>query len=537
MNRNKTLVRIVMVCLFLGVTTSIAAQSNKISGLKLIVQNDESVQGWIDEYEFEEPVSAGTIHYIDPVNGSSWADGGRGTSANPWRTLQEVVDEGLVEYYAYTVAYPDSNSPLVVFNAGAPVKGGDTLLLRDGYHGHLTVNRFNFMDWLTIKAASGATPVFSQIKFQGTFSKIYLKGLTLLREAYGTDPEESGFWYDNDEATGELLLLESVPFNGDAHDVKVNGLSIMAADNTNSSPGNANAVSTWSESDWENYIGKTLSGVSVEGVTNTEIVNSNIENVSIAASFSKSSNYSYFVNNTLLNFTVDGARMISNYLYVAGNTITDPCGIYVWDENHYDGIQSYSVGAGGVGTGIIQDVIIRGNTIISDTGKAYFSTMMQGIGCFDGYYKNWIVENNLIVVSHYHGITFYGMINSVIVNNTVLDFDDTDSLSPWIMIHDHKNGGLSEDSMVANNIVSRLISVEGTAVSQRYNYVIGSDGFSDMPLYFVDPDNLDFHLLSNSYTDTNIVDKGGYFSNFISSEYDKDGDPRDNHPDLGAFEL
>ena len=49
---------------------------------------------------------------------------------------------------------------------------------------------------------------------------------------------------------------------------------------------------------------------------------------------------------------------------------------------------------------------------------------MQAIGCFDGWFVNWVVENNVIITDHWHGITFLGMRDSRIVNNTVIDLDD-----------------------------------------------------------------------------------------------------------------
>jgi parallel beta-helix repeat protein len=49
---------------------------------------------------------------------------------------------------------------------------------------------------------------------------------------------------------------------------------------------------------------------------------------------------------------------------------------------------------------------------------------MQDIGCFDGFFDGWVVENNVVITDHWHGISFYGMKNSRIVNNTVIDVND-----------------------------------------------------------------------------------------------------------------
>lgn len=78
---------------------------------------------------------------------------------------------------------------------------------------------------------------------------------------------------------------------------------------------------------------------------------------------------------------------------------------------------------------------------------------MQGIGCFDGPYIDWTIENNLIVVNHYHGISMYGADNCKIINNTVVDIDSVNSPNgTWIKITDHKNGTRSSNCLIQNNI-------------------------------------------------------------------------------------
>lgn len=47
---------------------------------------------------------------------------------------------------------------------------------------------------------------------------------------------------------------------------------------------------------------------------------------------------------------------------------------------------------------------------------------------FDGWYDDFVVENNLIITNTYHGIAFYGARNCKIVNNTVVSL--LDNISP-----------------------------------------------------------------------------------------------------------
>src|SRR5512139_2168883 len=82
------------------------------------------------------PVGA-TDFYVDPVNGS---DSGDGSAANPWRTLQAVIAANLIETRNWDSLPYGSGSVLVPVNAGAPVKAGDTLWLRTGYHGEVVIS-------------------------------------------------------------------------------------------------------------------------------------------------------------------------------------------------------------------------------------------------------------------------------------------------------------------------------------------------------------------------------------------------------------
>ncbi len=470
------------------------------------------------EYGFEEPEISGTSFYIDPVNGSP---DGTGSFEDPWQTLEQVIEDGLIEWYCQSERY-NSDSELELINPGAPVKGGDCLVLMDGYHGHINQNHFVFKDWLTITAAPGHTPVLSQFKLVGTFEKVYLKELHIIKEDFVGG---GNFWEDPEinTNTGSCIYLGSSSFWGKGQNVKLNGLTIKTARDTLG----------WTASEWSEKIN---SGISVRNVENVEIVNCHLENIGLGISIDYFSDYSVAVNNVIKNYSLDGIRMIGNNLLVAYNTITDCIDI---DENHDDALQSFSRGEdNSSGTGILYNNIIRGNLMIGTTDFSHpLAGSPQGIGCFDGMFKNWIVENNVVAVDHYHGISFYGMVNSKILNNTVVDQDYTNSTSPWIQINPHKNGTPSEDCIVANNIVFRNISVTGENVVKHHNYIIGNDHTDRMTQLFQDPEGFDFHLRDTALTQTSIINQGQAFPSMFSTTKDKDKTQRDLVPDLGAYEF
>jgi parallel beta-helix repeat protein len=472
----------------------------------------------VDEYVFEEPKVTGNTFYIDPATGSP---GGDGSADNPWRSLQEVVEADLIACYRHSENY-NPESGLELINPDAPVKGGDQLLLRSGYHGYVGLNYFIFKEWLTIAAEEGHTPVLAQFRLEGTFEKLYLKNLKILKESYrGMD----SYWQADalNRNNGSCLSLTSGSFWGEGSTVKLNGLIVKTAEN----------IASWSAGDW---VEKAASGISLRDVENVEIVNCTIENVRHGISFDYFSDHSVAVNNTINNYCADGCRLIGNDLLFAYNTITN---CYDVDENHDDAIQSYSRGADNTpGTGVLRDVVIRGNLIIGTPDQENpLAGNPQGIGCFDGFFENWIIENNVVVTDHYHGISFYGMRNGKIVNNTVIDQISGNDTSPWILINPHKDGTESENCVVANNIVSSSVSVEGNSVEEYNNYVIGKSNFELNRILFIDPDNYDMHLLINNTTQTNIINRGVVFSDLISSKIDHDRKNRTSPPDLGAYEA
>ncbi len=480
-------------------------------------EKKQSVNNVKTDIEFSEPTFTGNTFYIDPLNGSANGDG---STKKPWLTLQQVIEDGLIQYYSHNETY-NTNSPLKLENENAPVKGGDKLVLYDGYHGNLSINNFIFKDWLTIEAAKNQKPVFSQINVTGAFKNIYFKNLTILKDSYlGV-----GHYWDADAINrnnGSCLYLASNDFWGKGSNVKINGLTIKTTED----------ISSWQAADW---VEKSASGIVLRSVENVEIYNCNIENVHHGIAIEYFSDHTSVVNNTIKNYSGDGARIISNDVIFAYNTIS---GCFKVDDNHDDAIQSYTRGEdNSPGTGILRNIIIRGNLIIGILDKEHpLNGNPQGIGCFDGMFDNWIVENNVIITNHYHGISFYGMTNSNILNNTVIDQLPGDDISPWIMITDHKNGTRSENCLVANNIVSAAVNTEGNDVFQENNYVFGKENYDSIYQAFANPDDNNFKLTINYFTRLHMIDKGRHVENMVSSDIDKDQVVRKEQPDLGAYE-
>ena len=205
----------------------------------------------------------------------------------------------------------------------------------------------------------------------------------------------------------------------------------------------------WSATDWAEQPGTAMSS----RAPGTQFLRNRIRNVTHGISIAHDSPNARVAGNVIDGFSRDGLRGIGEYGVFEGNTVMNA---YDVDDHHDDFFQSWSVGEdGSPGTGVIRGVVLRGNLFIGFTDPDRpFAGAAQGIGCFDGFYEGWIVENNVILVNHWHGITFLGARDVRIVNNTVLDVQRGERPGPpWIDVSSHKDGTPSEDIVIRNNLV------------------------------------------------------------------------------------
>lgn len=385
-------------------------------------------------------------YYCDPETGEIT---NAGTFESPWGTLQEV------------------------FESKRTFEAGDVIHLRNGFHGSPVISGINEGN-VTIRAEDGHKPTAAYVSFVGA-SYWTLSGMEI-------SPELKGIY---DSAMGSQI----VSIGTGSQLIVVEGCYIYGAGD----------VYSWEPEQLPERLGH---GVRIRG-KNCTFSNNRVHNTRYAVMAERTAEGLLVRGNLIEGILEDGIRALPNYATYEYNTIRDFYGV---TEAHDDMIQSWSGGSGGVAVGasVVRGVVIRGNVGINQTDpdNPFPDTYgVQGMGLFDGFFEDWVVENNVIVTDMWHGISFFGARNCRIVNNTVMQ-NHRHPLArvPWLAIYNHKDGTPSEGNFVHNNLVSGIGSKTATGNAPRmigatlsHNIVV-----EDPQAYFVDYNQYDFHLKEGS---------------------------------------
>jgi len=437
--------------------------------------------------------AAAAEFWVDPVNGSPSGDGSAGA---PWQTLQQVVEDGLIETRHWDTLPYEPGHGFVTVHPGAPVKAGDTIWLRSGYHGELFVRGAYNAAPITIAAEPGEIPELRRVQLSAAQNWI-LRGLSI---SPSHDPAPL--------TQGTIVFVENHGWHGPSWDITIERCDVFTVDD----------ASGWGAAEWVNV---ASSGFRIDG-DRVAVRNNRVRNVRFGISVSGAD--ARIRSNVVDGFSADGLRGLGDGDWFEYNVVRNARVGAPEDGNHDDGFQSWSVGPGGVGTGEVRDVVLRGNVILNDEDPDHpLHATLQGIGCFDGLFVDWVVENNVVVTDHWHGISLYGAIGGRVVNNTVIDLNAISPGPPWIMLNS-SNGTPSQGVLVRNNLATDY-SLGGTGHTIDHNVEL-----TDPAAYFVAPP-FDVHLLAGSAA----LDAG---SAVAAPPRDADRFPRPQGAgvDLGAYE-
>ncbi|MEO9475950.1 MAG: choice-of-anchor Q domain-containing protein [Cyclobacteriaceae bacterium] len=433
-----------------------------------------------DSQSFSIDVTAfsGAAYYCDPVNGDN---ANEGSKENPWGSFSSVL------------------------SAAKSINDGGVIYLLDGDHGAVRLISKTFSNATTVKALPEHAPVFTELVITNstnwTFEGIAIDGT------------------NSTKTTSQFLVT------GDANTTNITFKNCLIQ--------SAEESSGWTKDDW---YANAIGGMDMRG---SDIV---VENCLIKNTYHAMSlrgDRSRATNNVIDNFAGDGIRGLGNASVFEYNTVRD-CYVEDYETNHDDAFQTFITTDDPKSEGMI----IRFNKIllfddpitqfVIDNDLIGYS--MQGIIITDGYPDGWVVENNLLVTNHWHGISLYGARNSRIQNNTVVKhpyFTDTETL-PWILVDDNtKTGQTNFSNTIRNNLCVNLVGekIDDTSVEEG-NVTISPASSSRYDEFFVDYADGNYQLKEGS----TAIDAG---VNSDLTDYDLAGNLRvvNGTVDAGAYEF
>jgi len=380
------------------------------------------------------------------------------------------------------------------------LRPGDRLVLGAGEHGDLQLNGVNGRGRLSIVGDPDGRAHVDTIEIKAS-KDIFVSDLAV--------------WPRDPAAMSAERPKRPVVSVSKSSGVRLENLDIRSG-------ADARNYVVWTKEQWQGPY--AIDGVSIRGGGDNALRNSRLRGVRHAV-FIRSPN-ALVENNIVEGFSGDGLRGIADFGVFRGNIVKNCVKV---SKNHDDGFQSWSRGADGkVGSGEVKGVVLERNSFFEWEGNLAhpLRCKLQGIGLFDGAYRNWTIQNNLVVTRHWHGITVFGPIGVLVVNNTVVHPNGRKGGRPWISLQKTKDGRPPENTIVANNIAHRFkIDASPGAVAQKNNLKLEKPRRT-----FADIRRGDFTLSAQS----DAIDQG---HPMLGAKTDITGAPRtDGRPDIGAFE-
>lgn len=381
-------------------------------------------------------LAAAAVFYCDPTRGKADGDG---SAERPWSTLEQVIQSKKIQLR-------DAGGRIA--NSNAPVRAGDTILLRSGKHGNILIRAGYNEQPITIAADAGHKPEIGWVDIHEG-SRWVLRGLIISPSfaagVGGRMPRNIVTLGEGGGDKTQELVVEDCFIHSVAD------------------------ASDWTAADW---VSKALSGIWLGRSGSNHVARNNfILNTRFGINLCAPGCVAE--GNVVMNFSADGVRATRDEQRVEYNVIKN---IFVGDadgdKNHDDGIQVFLFNAG---RGTVRDIVLRGNLIIARENKNLpFPANLQGIGCFDGPLVNFLVESNVVAVSHHHGVSLYDAQGCTIRGNACYNAEGG-RLLPWVMLGQKRNqaGG----NVVVNNIAHSFQFKADPKVNASGNTVVTGEAF------------------------------------------------------------
>ena len=441
---------------------------------------------------YESVVPIGNVYYLDAVNGNN---SNPGTSEAPWKTMERAM--------------PDWNG------VGVKVLPGDTVKLQNGNYGIIVEGKGPsdvFDNWVTYKAADNATPEIDYIRFgangaqyfgenhAGTYD-VYMRfiGIHILNGVTMYGPRHVAF---------EDCLIERIgPWTGSEGNIEKTAVGMRGGQDI-------------TIKDCE--ITRTGTGISARG-HNVQLINNHIHNI-----------------------THDGIRCIGLWdSLVEGNIIhglddgVDDAEGFSWNR-HCDGIHIFIAGSPNPNA-------LTTNHNVTFSGNIIYDIESQGVQFNNYYLFPEIRNNNITFENNIFGPTRANVFNNaeacdglIFRHNTFIYFPDgREYVSQFRTIrcnnHNLRISGSSTNVQVYNNILVSSSGFDWNLIRNPLpNTAYGRFTIIDRDLQFENPEAFDGRLLATS----KAINAGTrIFAPTAIYEFDREGTPRDNRPDMGAYEF
>ncbi len=377
------------------------------------------------------------VFYCDPARGSAEGDGSAG---RPWRTIEEVIAARLIQFRGR-----DGR----VSNPNAPVRQGCTIMLRSGYHGAIRIPTGYNDAPITIAAEKGHAPQVSFVEIREG-RRWTVRGLTISPSLAPASPGR---------IPHDVVILGE--HGGDeSSDLVVEDCFIYGVLD----------ASGWSAKDW---VEKPPSGIWLGRNGRGHVARNNyVLNTRFGINLCAPG--VVCEGNVVDGFSGDGIRVtrdgqVVQYNVVKNNYVGDRDG----DDNHDDGIQAFLFNRG---TGTLRGVTVRGNIIVNrESPSLPFPNPLQGIGFFDGPLVDFVVERNVVLTNHWHGISLYDAQNCRIEENACYSPWTREVPRPWVMLGGKRRQ--ARGNTVRNNMAHSFDFKVDQEVKAENNHVAKADAF------------------------------------------------------------
>jgi hypothetical protein len=352
-------------------------------------------------------------------------------------------------------------------------KGGDTIALKSGDYGWVSLDNLKFDSPVTITSADDAGGA--------RFRHITLKDSTHL--IFDAITVEYGRVTLNNETAIDIR---------NSHYVKIVNSEIIGHTGTKDWLDVGRGIMVWQNS------------------SNVEVADNHIHHFARGALFF--GNNMVIKNNIIDDMRFDGLFFgKSDNVLIENNFMTDfyRQGTGRADYDHADYIQ-FDPGT----TGAARDVVIRGNVMLKGNGNGD----VQGIfganhhmNAHNSVFENFLIEDNIYLDHGLNAIQFYSGKNMVVRNNTVLT-DPADGRVVWVRLH-----GPQSNSVLENNVATQ-VNAEG-----------GASAFGNVTVQYKDPAKPNYYgeLFVNPFADpANLADLAPIADSAIGAGSGKGAAPR-----------